>query len=240
MSTLVLIRHGQARAFDSSPDQLSETGWEQARLLGKYWVEHGVKFDSAFHGSLRRQRESYQAVADVHREAGIEFPTATELPGLNEYHVQDLLTAIAPRLAATDASFAPLWEAWQRGRETPHRNQFFQPMFEAVMKRWVDGSLEAENLEPWSVFRGRVLGAIEAIMSSQGRGKRVAVFTSGGPVGVGVQAATKAPEMTALEVNWRVRNSSLTTLLFSGARLSLDAFNELSHLSERPELVTFR
>lgn len=240
MSTLVLIRHGQARAFEASPDQLSEAGWEQARLLGRYWVKHGVKFDSAFRGSLRRQRESYQAVAEVHREAGAEFPEASELPGLNEYQVQDLLTAIAPRLAASDASFVPLWEAWQQGRDTPRRNQFFQRMFEAVMKRWVDGTLEAENLEPWSAFRGRVLGAIEAIVSSQERGKRVAAFTSGGPIGVGVQAATKAPEMTALEVNWRVRNSSLTTLLFSGARLSLDAFNELPHLAERPELVTFR
>lgn len=78
MSTLVLIRHGQARAFEASPDQLSETGWEQARLLGKYWVKHGVKFDSAFHGSLRRQRETFHAVAEVHREAGIEFPAARD------------------------------------------------------------------------------------------------------------------------------------------------------------------
>ncbi len=240
MSTLVLVRHGQARAFEATPDQLSDIGWEQARELGRYWVKHRVRFDAVFHGSLRRQCESYQAVAEVHCEAGVEFPVATQLPGLNEYQVQDLLTAIAPRLAETDESFAPLWEAWRKGRDTPERNRYFQAMFEAVMKCWVGGTLDAENLEPWSAFRRRVCDAFEVIFSSQSGGKQVAAFTSGGPIGVAVQTATKAPEMTALEVNWRVRNSSLTSLLFSSGRLNLDSFNELHHLADRPELVTFR
>ena len=240
MSTLILVRHGQACAFRADPDRLSETGRRQARALGRYWVKHGVGFDAVFHGSLRRQRESCLAVAEVYRRAGADFPQPQELPGLDEYRVQDMLAALAPRLAETDSAFAPLWRAWLKGRETPERNKYFQRMFEAVMQRWVAGTLGAEGIEPWAAFRGRVLGELKAIFSSQGGGRRGAAFSSGGPIAVAVQTALQAPDAAALELNWRIRNASLTTLLFSGRRLSLDGFNALPHLAERPDLVTFR
>jgi broad specificity phosphatase PhoE len=70
-------------------------------------------------------------------------------------------------------------------------------------------------------------------------GRRVAAFTSGGPIGVAVQIALNAPDRAGLEVNWRVRNCSLTEFLFSGERLSLDSFNAIPHL-EDPALRTFR
>lgn len=240
MSALVLVRHGQARAFQAEPDRLSETGWEQARALGRYWAKRGAAFDAVFHGSLRRQRESCLAVAEAYQSAGPDFPAPTELPGLDEYQVQDMLTALAPRLAEANESFAPLWRAWLKGRGTPERNKHFQRMFEAVLSRWVEGGLNAADIEPWNDFRGRVLRALDVIFSSQGGGRRVAAFSSGGPIGVAVQTALKAPAAAALELNWRIRNASLTTLLFSGPRLSLDGFNALPHLADRPDLVTFR
>lgn len=240
MSTLVLVRHGQAQAFQAEPDRLSEIGWEQARALGRYWAKRGVAFDAVFHGSLRRQRESCRAAAEAYRAAGLDFPPPTELAGLDEYRVQDMLTVLAPRLAEADDAFAPLWQAWRKGRETPQRNKYFQRMFEAVLKRWAAGDLSAEGIEPWNAFRGRVLGTLEVIFSSQGGGRRVAAFSSGGPIGIAVQTALQAPASAALELNWRIRNASLTTLLFSGPRLILDGFNALPHLAERPDLVTFR
>ena len=240
MRALVLVRHGQAQAVQAQPDRLSETGRLQARALGRYWARRGVRFDAVFHGSLRRQRESCRTAAEVCRAAGVDFPAPEQLPGLDEYRVQDMLTVLAPRLAETDETFAPLWRTWLKGRETPQRNKYFQRMFEVVMRRWVEGTLGVEGIEPWSAFRGRVLEALEAIFSSQGGGRRVAAFSSGGPIGIAVQTALRAPEAAALELNWRIRNASLTTLLFSGPRLSLDGFNALPHLAERPDLVTFR
>ena len=58
------------------------------------------------------------------------------------------------------------------------------------------------------------------------------VFTSGGVIGVAVQIALGTPDPSGLEINWRVRNSSLTEFLFSGERLSLDSFNTLPHLDD--------
>ncbi len=240
MSTLVLVRHGQAEAFSDTPDQLSPLGWEQARTLGRYWIEQGVRFNATFHGSLRRQRETFEAVAEEYQRAGVALPAATELPGLNEYGTQDLTAVIAPRLAADDEEFAPLWDAWKSESNAGDRNRRFQLMYEVLASRWMEGKIDEPGLEPWEAFHLRVRDAIKQLMASSGRGVRLAAFTSGGPIGVAVQSCLRAPAATALEVNWRVRNTSLTSFLFSGSRLSLDGFNELPHLAETSGLASFR
>ncbi len=58
MSTLTVVRHGQARPFDPNPDQLSALGEEQARALAEYWKRTGVAFDEVWSGSLKRQRQT--------------------------------------------------------------------------------------------------------------------------------------------------------------------------------------
>ena len=240
MGRLVLVRHGQACAFADDPDRLSETGWEQCQLLGRYWKSHGIRFDLAFHGTLRRQRESYEAVARAYGDNRASFPVAATLPGLDEYQAQDVIAEIAPRLAATDPSFAPLWQAWLDGKDSTDRNRPFQLMFEAVMERWVDGKMQEPGLEPWNVFRERVESTLAHMRATPGRGMRLVAFTSGGPIGVALQSCLGAPARTALDINWRIRNSSLASFLFQGARFSLDGFNETPHLASCPELVTFR
>ena len=240
MSTLVLVRHGQACAFSDDPDRLSELGWEQARILGRYWAARNTRFDAVFRGTLRRQRETLEAVAQEYRHQGVAFPEAVVLPGLNEYDAQDLVKDIAPRIAELDAAFSPLWTAWQAESGGPEENRRFQLMFEALVSRWIGGQLSGHGLEPWEEFQRRVDGALGQIRERGGRGTRLAAFTSGGPIGVAVQSCLGAPPMAALQLNWRVRNSSLTTFLFSGSRISVDAFNELPHLVDKPSVVTFR
>lgn len=240
MGRLVLVRHGQACAFTDDPDRLSETGWEQCRILGRYWKSRGIRFDLAFHGTLRRQRESYEAAAQGYGGRGANFPVATELPGLDEYEAQDVIAEIAPRLAAMDPSFAPLWQAWLDGRNTPDRNRPFQRMFEAVMERWVEGKMREPGLVPWQQFRERVETTLAELRATPGPGLRLVAFTSGGPIGVALQSCLGAPARAALDINWRVRNSSLTSFLFRGPRFSVDAFNETPHLVSSPDLVTFR
>ena len=240
MSTLVLVRHGQACAFSDDPDRLSELGWEQARILGRYWASRYTRFDAVFRGTLRRQRETFEAVAEEYHHHGVAFPEAVAIPGLNEYDAQDLVKVIAPRIAEQDAGFAPLWTAWQAESGGPEENRRFQLMFEALVSRWIGGHLDGHGLEPWEEFQRRVDGAFSQIRASSSRGARLAAFTSGGPIGVAVQSCLGAPPMAALQLNWRVRNSSLTTFLFSGSRVSVDGFNELPHLVDTPSAVTFR
>ena len=50
MSNLFLVRHGQASFLETNYDKLSSKGEAQSRMLGEYWVKHGVSFDQFFPG----------------------------------------------------------------------------------------------------------------------------------------------------------------------------------------------
>ena len=58
MTTLHLVRHGQASAGAADYDVLSPRGREQARHLGDWWGARGVGLDAAFTGTLKRQRDT--------------------------------------------------------------------------------------------------------------------------------------------------------------------------------------
>jgi hypothetical protein len=48
----------------------------------------------------------------------------------------------------------------------------------------------------------------------------------------------KGPSQSFLEVNWRIRNCSVTEFLFDKVRLTLDSFNTIPHLDDA--LRTYR
>jgi broad specificity phosphatase PhoE len=139
-----------------------------------------------------------------------------------------VLHSLVQILAARDTRFVALVRAYEEA-ETSDRARTFQKMFEAAMLCWLEGG-PAPGVEPWPVFRDRVREELARIVGAGGSRRRIAVFTSGGPIGVAVQTALAAPDRSFLEVNWRVRNCSVTEFVFGGGRLTLDSFNSLAHL----------
>ena len=238
MSTLVLVRHGQATPFEEVTDRLSPTGEAQSRKLGAYWARHRVAFDEVYSGPLARQRRTAELCGESYAAAGLAWPEVEEVAELNEYDAEGILTRLVPALAGRDAHFRGLVEAFERARGGPDRNRHFQRLFEVVTDLWLRGEVEAPGVEPWREFGARVRQGLRGVMQ-KGGGRRVAGFTSGGPIGVAVQTALAAPDRSALEVNWRVRNCSLTEFMFSRDRFTLDLFNATPHLDE-PALWTFR
>jgi broad specificity phosphatase PhoE len=208
MSSLVLIRHGQARPFQPDSDRLSDTGERQAARLGEYWRERGIRFDEVYSGTLRRHTQT----AELAGFTGFE-----RLADFNEYDAGAILRALP--------EFAP-----------PTDNRHLQEMFETAMPQWVSAKLDADGLEPWAGFHQRVLRAFRSIVDADRPSRRVAVFTSAGPIGVILQSVLSAPELMAIELHWRIRNCSLTEIVFRGDRVSLDSFNATPHLGE----TTFR
>jgi broad specificity phosphatase PhoE len=239
MSQLTLIRHGQAHAFSADSDRLTELGRRQADKLGHYLVARGVRFDEVHSGTLRRQLETEQIVGEAFRAAGLPWPEATRGSGWNEYDAGAIIGELGVLLAERDPGFAGLMEEFRKRAEAPDRNRYFQRMFEAVMERWVGGEISADSVEGFASFHERVSLARGAILGGEGS-RQVAVFTSGGPIGVCVQLALEAPPHVAVKLNWRVKNGSFTEFLFSpGGRLSLDSFNSVPHL-DHPDLLSFR
>ena len=234
MGTLILVRHGQM-----GPGGLSAAGEKQARKLAAFWIARGVSVDEVYTGTLERQVRTQELVASGYREAGLAWPEAHSTPELNEYDAGGIVTVLAPALAARDGAFRALAEDVERAADAAERNRRFQRMFEPLMRGWQDGALSAPGVESWRAFQERVSRAIGQITNGGRSGRRVAAFTSGGPIGVALQRALDAPERTALELNWRIRNCSLTEMVFSKNRLSLDLFNATPHLDE-PSLWTYR
>jgi broad specificity phosphatase PhoE len=239
MGYLVLVRHGQSRTFEKESDQLSPLGEEQARTLGKFWLERGEKFDEVYSGSLVRQRRTAELASQSFTEAGLRWPEVQTFPEFNEYDSNGILNRLVPALAEADDRFRALADAFEQNRNAPDRNRHFQKMFEVVTSVWLGGELEVEGVESWRSFQSRVRDAIKRIITAEGSGRRVAVFTSGGVIGLAVQNVLNAPDRAALEINWRVRNCSLTEFTFGRDRLSLDSFNTIPHLDD-PALRTYR
>jgi broad specificity phosphatase PhoE len=239
MSELLLVRHGQAAAFEVDSDRLTELGHLQSRKLGEYLLQQGLDFDEVVTGSLRRHRETEAAVSLAFREAGRSWPEPRAEEGWNEYDAPSIMAVLLPKLAGEDSTFAALMAAFEGSpADRGERNRRFQRMFEVLMSRWTTGQIEAPGVETFAAFHARTAKARAAILERSGS-RRVIVFTSGGPIGACVQMTVNAPAPMALEINWRVRNTSLTEFLFSQRRVSLDGFNQIPHLVD-PALRTFR
>lgn len=238
MSVLTMVRHGQATPFEKETDRLSPLGELQAGKLADFWISRQVFFDEVYSGSLVRQRRTAEIVGRKYSEAGLPWPEHQINADLNEYDGSGILRILAPQLKERDPEFRELTETARRSATTPDRNRHFQRMFEAIMTHWMAGTLTSPEVEPWRNFQTRVSRAIDGVTSRTGS-RRVVVFTSGGPIGATVQRVVNAPPVSGIDINWRVRNSSITEFIFSDQRITLDMFNAIPHL-EDPALHSFR
>ncbi|MEM8548562.1 MAG: histidine phosphatase family protein, partial [Pseudomonadota bacterium] len=239
MSTLLVIRHGQARFLTEDYDRLSELGVGQARALGEAWVQAGIQPTHAFAGSLVRQQATATACAEAFAAAGLPFPPVECVPELNEYDGDRLVAELAPRLAGHDAEVRARMSELEGAAEGKARYRAVHRLLETTMERWIEDvpEVEAAGLPRWQTFSDGVRAALLACQVPAS-GATVAVFTSGGPVGISVQSVLGAPEVAAAALNWRVINASVTKFTYSSDRISLDAFNTTAHLDA--EQVTYR
>jgi len=221
VSTLTLVRHGQAEPFQREGAALTPVGEQQAAALARWWLANGVRLDEVYTGALVRQIQTEQVIAQCFREAGQPWPDAKRDPSWDEYEAPGVLAALGVK--------------FERGG--PDEKRRFQEMFLGAMTRWMEEPIDAEGVELWPAFRDRVSGAIGRLMTGP-PSRRVMVFTSGGPIGFSVQFAMKAPARSFLDVHWRVRNTSMTKFVFDRERLTLDSFNCIPHLA--PDLHTYR
>ncbi|MFL1455856.1 histidine phosphatase family protein [Marinobacter sp. GN3S48] len=229
MATIYLIRHGQASFGKDNYDQLSPRGWEQGRVLGR-WLSGKVRPDAVFGGNMERHRETVEAIASGYGDA---LPDMQAVGGLNEFDHMQVVERLRPEWAdrqrmATDLAAFP----------KPARA--FQQVFEEAMARWVSGDHDDEYSESWEAFCTRVIKALNELIE-YADGSDTLVSTSGGPIAVIAQHLLHLSDHKALEMNSVIANTSVSRILYSGARRSLAVFNNYSHLeAEDPALVTFR
>ena len=92
----------------------------------------------------------------------------------------------------------------------------------------------------WQVFQD---GAVGSLVEARRRfpDGNVLIVSSGGPIAAMTVATLGAPPASAIELNMRIRNSSLTEFASSSRRHALVSFNAVPHLDTHPEqtLITY-
>ena len=239
MSRLFLIRHGQASFLSDNYDQLSDTGENQAQALGEQLTADNIVFDAVFSGDLVRQVGTAEIVSNVYQDKKLRFPLIKREVGLNEYPAEEIMTTLGKYLIDNDTNASDLFKKCNDAEDESDRHKYFQKLFELILEVWVNGDYEDVGLSStWEIWSNQVRETLMKIMENSGKGKLIAVFTSGGPIGVSVQTALSAPEIKAAELNWRIYNCSVTKYTFNKSRFSLDQFNDVSYLPK--DLLTYR
>lgn len=236
MSTLYFIRHAQASFGKENYDQLSEQGITQAKKLAAFLLGKNIIFDTVYIGPQARHRQTADEYLSLCRQAGKDHFTITEMADLAEYDFGGVLRTLVPILAEEDKSFNnDVTCMFIDGRA-------FQRVFEEATLRWVRGDYPPADLMSWVEFSSRVNRGIDTILEQDGRGRRVAVFTSGGPLAVVAQRALSLSDEMTMRLNWQVINCSMTRFKCTPETIMLSSFNEHDWLMhpEQENLITYR
>ena len=227
MGLLLLVRHGQASWGADDYDVLSETGWEQARLLGQALGARGISPDLAVVGAMRRHRDTAQACL---RELGPggrpDGPDPQVDGGWDEFDHVAMLAKIQPPF---------------EGRR-PTKAEFQQWM-EAATDRWTGGDHDDDYAESFPAFTDRVGSALRRTAEAAGSGTAI-VFSSGGPISWAT-ASLLAEDRDVAGRLWRrlnpvCVNSGVTRLVTGRRGVTLVSFNGHDHLDGVPESLTYR
>lgn len=230
MGALYLLRHGQASFGSNNYDQLSPTGHEQARVLGRALRARGITPDVVVSGSMQRHKET---AAGALAELGLDLPVQ-ELPGVNEFDHENVIEVAEPRYVDKVQMMADM-------AATGDPRRAFQKFFQDAVGRWVGGHHDDEYREPWSVFKLRCVTALDELVRRTPPKGSTVVFTSGGTISVVCAHLLGLSDAQAFTINWTLANAGLTRIQAGRDGLHLISINEHGHLEGMtPSLLTYR
>ncbi len=236
MSEIYLFRHGQASFGEDNYDKLSPKGVKQSQILARHLAKTGKSFDAIYFGEMERQQKTAQEFIDYCSKNKLSTPRPNISDAFNEYDSFAVWQALVPELTQEDPSIA------KDVAEIAGEKKAFQRVFARVMNRWISGSYHASGIPYWHDFKQRVRQGLEDLIARHGARKQIAVFTSGGPISVTVQAALELSDPKTLEVSWQLMNASITRIKYNSRGITLAVFNDVTHLELEGDerLLTYR
>ena len=180
-------------------------------LLGLYFRERGLRFESVITGSLKRHRQTWQGIGEG---LGLRDQQALVWPGLNEYDSHAVIHAIHP---------APLAKP-----DTPELYKHHFGLLRKGLQAWMRGQSQPLGMPTYPEF---VLGVTSALAHVQAQHSGdVLVVSSGGPIATAVGHVLQTPAEVTIELNMRIRNTAVCELHYNAKRLSLVSHNTITHL----------
>ncbi len=212
MGNLYLVRHGQASFGAADYDNLSSLGVQQSVRLGEYFAQKGIQFDAVLTGSLRRHAQTWAGIA---KGAALEHDPLV-WPGLNEYDSEAVIQAIHPQ---------PLQKP-----DTPEVYRHHFRLLRDGLRQWMNGVVSPKGMPTYTEFVHGVSSALDHVR--QTCSGNVLMVSSGGPISTAVGHLLGTTPETTIELNLRIRNSSVTEFDFNPKRHTLVTYNTLPHLDD--------
>lgn len=235
MSSLLLIRHGQASLGAADYDVLSPLGVTQARRLGEH-LGGMLRPDLIVTGPRVRQRDTAAHMIAAARARGADFPDALVQGEFDEYPALEIMQRHLQRLAAADAELAGhVADLARHPAGSRDQRRAFEAAFQRMMKSWHDGHLEDPGIEAATAFADRVEAGLRELLAP--RGRTVLVVSSAGPVGIGLRLGLGLDLWSGLKASFVVHNSSVSELKTRGGEPMLSMFNALPHLRDPAEIT---
>ncbi len=214
MGNLYLVRHGQASFGAADYDNLSELGHKQSLRLGEYLAYKGLQFEAVLTGTLKRHAQTWAGIA---QGAGLDLQPL-HWPGLNEYDSEAVIHTIHP------GPLAP--------PDSPEMYRHHFRLLRDGLTQWMNGVVSPRGMPSYSEFKHGVVSALDHVR--QHHSGNVLIVSSGGPISTAVGHVLGTTPETTIELNLRIRNSSITEFAFTPKRHMLVTFNGLPHL-DSPE-----
>ena len=125
------------------------------------------------------------------------------------------------------------------------KSKDYQKVIDAVFNYWVSPECDEPRIRSWADFSSGARDALAKVMREQGGGKTVAIFTSGGTLATLVAQVLGLDGSQTYQFYEPAMNCSITQMFYSGERVSLSSFNDVSFLHARgaqdgDNLVTYR
>lgn len=234
MGQIYLVRHGQASFGSANYDQLSELGFEQARLLGQWYANTRQSFSQVITGGMVRHRQTADAcLAELPKKQLLDTEWITDT-GFAEFDHHQVLLRHCPEFADAVAFKALLANHVDPPRALEH-------LFRAAMQRWMSGWHDGDYTETWPAFRNRCVQALERL-DRDTPGQATIVFTSGGVIASLMQHLLGLQDFQVMELNWTLANCAVTKLLQRPGQFTLGYLNNYAHLEwlGQPGSVTYR
>ena len=190
--------------------------------LGEYFAAKGLRFDAALTGTLRRHVQTF---AGICQGAGTPME-AMPWAGLNEYDSAAVIQAIHP---------APLPRP-----DTPEAYRHHFRLLRDGLTQWMNGVVSPRGMPTYDAFVQGVTSALDHVRRHH-HGGNVLLVSSGGPISTAVGHVLGTSPETTIELNLRIRNSSVTEFAFTPKRHMLVTYNVLPHLDAQAyrDWVTF-
>ncbi|WP_109440760.1 histidine phosphatase family protein [Acinetobacter haemolyticus] len=231
MTTIYLVRHGQASFGKSNYDELSENGEAQAQLLGRYFKNLFTEQPYIVSGSMKRHQQTTQISLSQC------FPQASyKVDGLwNEFNHQQVFSLYEPRFAKPE-----LLKQDIIGEVDPRA--YLAQIFDEAIARWINEEFHHEYDESWPTFKTRVDMALKnlCIELTNNPTQEAVVFTSGGVISVIIGKLLELSVQRTFALSWSIANTSVTTLKLVKGELQLVSMNEHQFIkSQNPDLLTW-